>query len=97
MSAASICRTAADLVSGDRAHMHGDILQNMRAIADLWNAILTIKYRAQETPHLNALDVACMLEALKIARRYTGALNPDDFIDAAGYAGIAGEIADRLK
>jgi hypothetical protein len=38
-----------------------------------------------------------MLEALKIARRYSGAHNIDDYIDGAGYAGCAGEIADINK
>jgi hypothetical protein len=45
-----------------------------------------------------------MMEALKIARRYSGAFNPDDYLDGAGYAGVAYEIkamqmqdaADRL-
>ena len=34
-----------------------------------------------------------MMVELKIARTKTGATNADDYIDAAGYIGIAGEIA----
>jgi hypothetical protein len=34
------------------------------------------------------------MEALKIARRYSGP-NVDDYIDAAGYAAVAGEIRFR--
>lgn len=47
-------------------------------------------------PTLTALDVANMLEAFKIARRYSGTHNIDDYVDGAGYAGCGGEIADAM-
>jgi hypothetical protein len=43
---------------------------------------------------LNAHDVACMMALLKIARTQTGETNPDDYIDIAGYAAIAGELGE---
>ena len=46
---------------------------------------------------LDALDVANMLEAFKIARRYSGSHNIDDYVDGAGYAGCAGEVAEKLN
>jgi hypothetical protein len=40
--------------------------------------------------------VANLMEGLKIARRYTGKFNADDYIDGCGYSACAGEIAARL-
>lgn len=96
--AAAICRDAAQLVAGDRQNTHGDMLINMTNIAHLWNAILTAKqgrHRPLPLP-LTALDVANMLEAMKIARRYSGIHNRDDYTDGAGYAGVAGQVAEQL-
>ena len=98
MKAYEICAKAAELVSGDRHNTHGDKVQNFANIADHWNAILKNIWRREGTTEieLTALDVANMLESFKIARRYSGSHNPDDYIDGAGYAGCAGEIADAL-
>jgi hypothetical protein len=91
MKASKICTQAAELVSGDREQQHGDKKENHENIARLWNA-----YACTIQPgYLTALDVANMMELLKIARRKTGEHNDDDYIDAAGYAGVAGEIAER--
>lgn len=103
-SAADICTEAAQLVGGARAVTHGDKSINFANTAWLWNALLEAKARRQEavsghpisTPRLDALDVANMLELFKIARRYSGSHNLDDYVDGAGYAGCAGEIAERL-
>ena len=37
------------------------------------------------------------LKRSRSARRYSGAHNIDDYIDGAGYAGCAGEIASTLS
>jgi hypothetical protein len=37
------------------------------------------------------------MESMKIARRYTGAFNVDDYIDGAGYAACAGEVKDKRE
>lgn len=101
MKAAEICAKAAELVGGDREVTHGDKSINFQNTADAWNAILRAKARKIGWPiHdvfvvLDALDVANMLEAFKIARRYSGSHNLDDYIDGAGYAGCAGEIAAK--
>jgi hypothetical protein len=96
-NAAEICSDAAALVGGDRQVTHGDKTINFQNTADIWNGILRAK--ARQMPGgvltLDALDVANMLEAFKIARRYSGTHNLDDYVDGAGYAGCAGEIADR--
>ena len=44
---------------------------------------------------INAVQVALMMNLLKVARTKTGDFNLDDFVDMTGYAGCAGEIASR--
>lgn len=91
MRARDILNTAASLVSGDRNLQHGNIRENFEAIADLWTAIIKASGNGLDTP-LDGHDVANMMEALKIARRYYGAYNDDDYVDGAGYAAIAGQL-----
>jgi hypothetical protein len=99
LHAADICAEATRLVGGDRAVSHGDKRANFQNIADLWNAWYEIKMRQPLATHtasrglFTARDVGDLMELLKIARRHSGSYNPDDYIDAAGYAGCTGEIA----
>jgi hypothetical protein len=96
MKASEIAQKAASLVGGDRNETHGDKILNHQKIAAVWNGILTAA--GKQTPYpLDALDVANLMEGLKIARRYEGSLNMDDYVDGAGYAAVAGEIAARFK
>ena len=92
MRAAEITTKATELVGGDRERQHGNKLKNHANIAAVWNGILQAAGKLPATP-LNAHDVANLMEGLKIARRYLGAFNPDDYVDAAGYAAVSGEIA----
>lgn len=93
-TAKSLLTRAAEIVSGSRAAQHGPIERNHQNIADHWNAYLGPRIN----PPISALDVALMLAELKIARA-KGSIqmglepNPDNFVDLAGYAGVAGEIA----
>jgi hypothetical protein len=95
--APSVCettlRTALELTGGDRAKQHGDKRVNHQNIADLWNAYFGVDavtgYR-----HFTAHDVAVMMCLLKIARLKSGSHNPDNYVDLAGYAGIAAECAE---
>lgn len=99
MEAVEILNTAANLVGGDRAKTHGDKVGNHTKIARLWNAYIENKLGDKEdTPmfgaDLDATDVAQMMILLKIARTQSGGThNPDNYVDAAGYAGVAGECA----
>jgi hypothetical protein len=92
MKAADIASKAAELVGGERAHVHGDKVINHDKIAAMWNGVLFAAGKVPAVP-LDGHDVANMMEALKIARRYLGRFNPDDYVDGAGYAACAGEIA----
>ena len=98
---AKTLRTALDLTGGGRAKQHGDKKQNHQNIADLWNAYFSRNSAAPDgatewrSPIIfSAHDVAIMMCLLKIARLKSGTHNPDNYVDLAGYAGIAAEIAD---
>lgn len=98
MKAGEICTKAAVLVDQAREDQHGDKVQNHACIAAVWNGILRARRIAGRKPtKLDAEDVANLMEGLKIARRYTGAFNLDDYVDGAGYAAVAGEIASRTE
>ena len=87
--ASDILKHATDLVGGDRAAQHGDKTANHQNIANLWSAYLS-------TP-ITADQVAIMMVLLKAARTKTGSVNRDDFVDMAGYAGVAGEIVGNFN
>lgn len=89
-----VLATATNIVSGDRAASHGDKFENHRQVAAVWNGILEAAGKQCRRP-LDAHDVANLMEGLKIARRYSGSFNLDDYIDGAGYAAVAGECKAR--
>ena len=93
--AKSILEKATELVSGDRQNTHGDKVTNHQNIARMWNAHLHNANILPEDKHLTPQDVALMMAGLKLARAAHGALNMDDYVDLAGYAACAGEIAQR--
>ena len=91
MNTTEILEKTKKLVSESRHDKHGDKVINHENIGRLWNAYFANKFKL----NLNLLpeDVANMMCLLKIARTQAGSFNLDDHIDAAGYAGISGEIA----
>lgn len=95
ITATTIASTASELIGGDRAQTHGDKLENFSRTAAIFNGILTAAGIATSRP-LDAHDVCNLLEGLKIARRYSGSFNVDDYIDGAGYAACAGEVRQHL-
>jgi hypothetical protein len=90
-TAVEIAQKAAELIGGDRAEQHGDKAKTFSSIAALWNAYLGV--RSSKDAPISAVDVGHMMALLKIARAQGGSLNPDDWVDAAGYMACAGEIA----
>ena len=89
MPAKEALEKAAELVGGDRAEAYGDIYQNHENISMLWNGYL---YNVDE---LRPEDVANMMELMKIARRKTGVFNEDNYVDGAGYSGVALECREK--
>lgn len=88
MRARDVCRRAAGLVGGDQARQYGGARPLHARIAALWSAHLGHLI----TPH----DVALTMLLLKVARTAGRTFNPDNYIDAAGYAGIAAELASDV-
>ncbi len=87
MKAVELLERAAELVGGDRQEDYGTMEQNLGNIADLWSAYLSLR----EDFNLTAEDVAWMMVLLKIARAQTGN-KEDNYVDACGYAAIAGQV-----
>ncbi len=96
-TAKEICETAANLVAGDRDRQHGDKVINFANIADFWDAYRGAKARSCAEATITPVDVANMMELLKIARTLSGHYNPDDYVDRCGYGGCAGELAEKAN
>lgn len=87
VSRAEILDCARYAVTGEREQQYGKPEDNFAIIAKLWSA-----YKGDSfTP----VDVAMMMALLKIARIKTGVGTVDSFVDLAGYAACAGEIAGK--
>lgn len=84
MKRKEILDTARDLICLDRNEQYGEPEISLEAIACLWSAYLRHSIRSE--------DAAIMLGLMKVARMKTGEYNADNYVDAAGYIAIAGEI-----
>lgn len=83
----TILDAAEKCVCHDRQDTHGRPEDSFGAIADLWMAYLGT---GQE---IDPVDVANMMVLLKIARAKENPEHTDNWVDMAGYAACAGEIA----
>ncbi len=84
MTRAEILEEARKCVCGDREEDYGSPEDNFGTIALLWSCYIGHT--------VTALDVSMMMALLKIARIKAGTKG-DSFVDLAGYAACAGEIA----
>lgn len=87
MKRAEILEAARQCVCGEREQEYGKPENNFALVGKLWEV-----YTGQP---FSAKDVAMMLALLKVARIKTG-VKGDSFIDLAGYAACAGEIATEV-
>lgn len=81
LEAARVC------VCGEREQDYGSPEDSFALISELWSAYLGISFTSK--------DVAMMMASLKVARIRNGD-KADSFVDLAGYAACAGEIATAL-
>jgi hypothetical protein len=87
----SILQEALEVTSGDRRRDYDAAEPNHERIARFWNAYISSR-KADVGAPLSALDVAHLMILLKLARAvYTP--TRDTYIDIAGYARCAAEIA----
>jgi hypothetical protein len=82
-----ILNEAVRCVCADREQQYGSPENNFSLIARLWR-----EYLDCDNP-ITAHDVAMMMALLKVARIASGQTKEDNYIDLAGYAALAGEIA----
>ena len=85
MKRADILQQAERLITGDRAKEHGDASANFAKVAKMWSAMVGVEIAPRQVP--------LMMEAFKVARAWDNPGNKDNFIDAAGYAALSGELA----
>lgn len=86
MKRAEILNAARDCVCDTREQDYGPPESSFTIIGKLWTAYMGIAF----TPK----DVAMMMTLFKVARIKNGD-KVDNFVDLAGYAAIAGEIASK--
>lgn len=91
MNRDEILQTACDLINGERAREYGNAYLNHARIAALWTT-----YVRSKPDDLTPVDVAMMLVLMKVARSIETSKD-DSFIDIAGYAALAGEMANVGK
>lgn len=80
----AVLRVAYELVNSNRQDDYGSPAASLTRIAAMWTAYL-------EQP-VNARDVALLLALMKIARE-AHRCKEDNLIDAAGYIGLAADMA----
>lgn len=87
-----VLHEAANLITGQRQKDYGTPEENFKRIGDHWTIHLKsiLKDGAEITPRL----VAELMMLLKIART-ANSPTQDSYVDAAGYSGIAAELAAR--
>lgn len=86
----TILEAAEKCVCHDRQDTHGRPEDSFGAIADLWTAYLNI------SREITRFDVANMMVLLKIGRAKENPKHADNWVDMAGYAACAGEIAAEV-
>lgn len=85
MQPSTITEQASRLLDNDRSAQHGDYRAGFHKAAQMMGAVLGVEV----TPQQAALCMAC----IKISRASMNPDNNDNYIDLAGYAGIAGALA----
>ena len=94
MTRSDILSAAEKCVCGSREQDYGSVENNFQTIANLWIDYL----QGKEYPvDIEPKDVAAMLILLKIARISSGHAKDDNWIDAAGYASLGGELESMKK
>lgn len=92
----SILDEAKKCVCTDREQDYGPPENNFKIIAELWDTYIRAKqYFGGFGFKIHAHDVAVMMALLKIGRIASGQHKADNYVDLAGYAACAGEIAAK--
>lgn len=98
MNRTDILVQAENCVNGAREQDYGSPENNFSTIAKFWNTYIGAAHPGSVfmpgyESILTAKDVAMMMALLKVARIAAGGGSGDSYVDLAGYAACAGEIA----
>jgi hypothetical protein len=92
----SILEGAMQCVTTDREASYGTPENNFSIAANLWNPYIS-SLRERGINEIRPHDVGILLGLLKISRIASGQVKEDNYIDLAGYAACAGEIAGEAE
>jgi len=90
-----VLETALSLVTGDRANMHGNAVDQHNLASDFWTVYLQGRGFIGTDTALAPHDVSQMMLLLKISRGVEGAFNLDTYIDQCGYAALTYAIMNK--
>ena len=97
MKRAEILEPAAKSVTGGKNKQYGEPEDNFAVIAEYWSTYLS-QHNGGRVILLTPMDVAVMMALFKIGRITTaGEFTADSYVDCAGHAAIAGEIATGVE
>lgn len=97
MKRGEILETAAKIVTGGKNKQYGEPEDNFAVIAEYWSTYLS-RHNGGRMILLTPMDVATMMALFKIGRITTaGEFGADSYVDCAGYAAIAGEMATGVE
>ena len=97
MTRSEILDTAKNIVTTDRNARYGEPEDNFAVIAEYWSTYLS-QHNGGRVILLAPMDVAIMMALFKIGRVTTaGEFTADSYVDCAGYAAIAGEMATGVE
>ncbi len=87
-----ILKKAYATINGERQDSYGNPEDSFKIIAALWTIYLKAEGLLPEDKELSPLNVAVMMSLFKHARMSGQKPSADNFVDAAGYLGIAGDM-----
>jgi len=83
---------AIDIINGARQNQYGAPEDSFATIAYYWNTYLDSIGIDIDDCSISGKDVSMMMALLKIARMSVQGYKQDNFVDAAGYLGIADDM-----
>ena len=86
-------KIAIETINGERQDIYGAPEDSFDTIANYWRIYLESIGASFDVSDLSGKDIPIMMALLKIARMSGQKYNQDNFVDAAGYLGIADDMA----
>jgi len=84
----SVLKKALSTINGERQDSYGSPEDSFQLIADFWTTYLGVSFK------ISARQVSEMMMLFKIARMKGQKPHADNYVDAAGYCGIAADMLE---